>query len=384
MMCLQASGKGPFTWDIRISCESKDTKFIVYRGLEVHGDYWRMHNKIRNFALVTRHAFHKDTDFDLDIFFIATTENDITNPPTHWKGKLKKTMCPLSNNYSEPLSNHATIAHVNYFSRLSARRFCWFYAASQKEVEEVPSDQLLAIMPGATVLEGNEHLAPKLWALMNGAEPMAIMDCAHKWWSNPNTYKYDTYTGVEDSKEIRDVVGLCKAYKEKHPEHGALLDLGIWPGPCARCGSEESRYGFNHCSECTTMLCTICMHADNKNREEKLLVNAAYHKEVYENVNFKSYCMEEVYVSTITNMASNDKIEWLTLELAGKGSSLAEFAAKFVQLFSASIGQKAQKSTCLELFRSYAGIEHANIEGEYTNVEDYRRLAYSNGKEHTR
>ena len=89
--------------------------------------------------------------------------------------------------------------------------------------------------------------------------------------------------------------------------------------------------------------------------------------------------MEEVYVSTITNMASNDKIEWLTLELAGKGSSLAEFSAKFVQLFSASIGQKAQKSTCLELFRSYAGIEHANIEGEYTSVEDYIRLAYSNG-----
>ena len=58
---------------------------------------------------------------------------------------------------------------------------------------------------------------------------------------------------------------------------------------------------------------------------------------------------------------------------------MAEFDAQFVQLFSASIGQKAQKSTCLELYRSYAGIEHANIEGEYANVEDYRRLAYING-----
>ena len=122
----------------------------------------------------------------------------------------------------------------------------------------MPSDQLLAIMPGATVLAGNEHLAPKLWALRNnGSERLAIMDCAHQWWSDPNTYKYDTYTGVEDSKEIRDVVGLCKDYKEEHPEHGALLDLGILPGPCARCGSGESRYGFNYCSECDTMLCII-------------------------------------------------------------------------------------------------------------------------------
>ena len=103
-------------------------------------------------------------------------------------------------------------------------------------------------------------------------------------------------------------------------------------------------------------------------------------KKVYERVNCKSYCMEEVYVSTITNMANNDNIgEWLTLEIAGMGSSFAGVAAKFVQLFSASIGQKAQTSTCLELYRSYADIEHANIEGEYSSVEDYRRLAYING-----
>ena len=87
MKCLQASGKGPFTWDIRNSCESKDTTSIVYKGLELQCAFWRMRTEIRNFALVTRHAFWKDTDFDLDIFFIVTTENDITNPPSHWKLK---------------------------------------------------------------------------------------------------------------------------------------------------------------------------------------------------------------------------------------------------------------------------------------------------------
>ena len=266
MKCQQASGKGPFTWDIRISCESKHTKYNVYKGLEVQGGFWRLHNQIRNFALVTCRSFHTDTDFDMDIFFIVTTEKDITNPPEHWKSKFKNTMCALSNDHSEPLSKHATVAHVHYFSRLSVRRFCWFYAASEEEVEEMPNDQLLAIMPGAAaVLEGNEHLAPKLWAIKNSASQLlSIKDCSHKWWSNPNTYKYDTYTGVEDSKEIRDVVGLCEAYKEKHPEHGALLDLGIWPGPCVRCGSGESRYGFNYCIGCGTMLCTICMHAPAK------------------------------------------------------------------------------------------------------------------------
>ena len=84
-------------------------------------------------------------------------------------------------------------------------------------------------------------------------------------------------------------------------------------------------------------------------------------------------------MSTINNMANDAKIEWLTLELTGKGAPLAEFAAKFVQLFEDSIGEKAQRSLCLELYRSYDCIKKANIKGDYESVEEYGRMAYSNG-----
>ena len=61
-------------------------------------------------------------------------------------------------------------------------------------------------MPEARALGlGNEHLAPAMWALLNGTEHLALLDCEHKWWSDPKIYR------GEDS----DIAAqLCDGYKE--------------------------------------------------------------------------------------------------------------------------------------------------------------------------
>ena len=47
-------------------------------------------------------------------------------------------------------------------------------------------------MPEAGILgSGIEYLAPSIWALMNGTEHLALLDCNHKWWSDPRTYRWD-------------------------------------------------------------------------------------------------------------------------------------------------------------------------------------------------
>ena len=90
--------------------------------------------------------------------------------------------------------DHTDITHVRLFSRLSARRFCWGSAATKEEVETTANndDDLMAIMPRAAPLvhEGRLDLAPAVWALLNGTEQHAPLDCEHKWWSDPKSYRF--------------------------------------------------------------------------------------------------------------------------------------------------------------------------------------------------
>ena len=89
--------------------------------------------------------------------------------------------------------------------------------------------------------------------------------------------------------------------------------------------------------------------------------------------------MTEVHVSPVSRMRNKDKLEWLRLELSGDSAPLDAFAEKFKELFETSILVKEQRRLCLELYRTYACIEKANIIGEYKSVEEYRKKAYSNG-----
>ena len=89
--------------------------------------------------------------------------------------------------------------------------------------------------------------------------------------------------------------------------------------------------------------------------------------------------MEEVHVAEVGRMRNKDKLEWLRLELSGDSAPLDDFAEKFKELFEKMILVKEQRRLCLELYRTYACIEEANITGEYETVEEYRKKAYSNG-----
>ena len=88
--------------------------------------------------------------------------------------------------------------------------------------------------------------------------------------------------------------------------------------------------------------------------------------------------MEEAYVSSACNMSKEATLEWVTLELQGGGAPVFEFAEVFVQLFP-DFTKEEQKRQCLELFRLYACIGAATINGEYDTVEEYQRKAYTNG-----
>ena len=173
--------------------------------------------------------------------------------------------------------SHANITHIRLFSRLSARRFCCGFAATKEEVEAAAKDDddLLAIMPLAAPLvhEGRMDLAPAVWALMNGTEQPVLLDCEHKWWSDPRSYRYSNaietrhnmlFAGAPVPEQADVAKRLCIEYAEKHPEHRAQLELGTWPGPCARCNSDTSLEGFNYCSVCEAIWCTACVQASTR------------------------------------------------------------------------------------------------------------------------
>ena len=174
------------TWDIRITCTSG--QHHVYVGLKLHGSCLDADGVIENFALVTEHGFEKNRN--MDIYFIVTTKKTISNPIDYWSRNLHKVRC----SDLKLLHDHADITHVRLLSRLSARRFCWGFAATKEEVEATANndDDLLAIMPRAAPLvhEGRLDLAPAVWALMNGIEQPVLLDCEHKWWSDPQSYRF--------------------------------------------------------------------------------------------------------------------------------------------------------------------------------------------------
>ena len=205
----------------------------------------------------------------MDIYFIVTTKKTISNPIDYWSRNLHKVRC----SDLKLLHDHADITHVRLFSRLSARRFCWGFDATKEEVEAAANDDddLLAIMPLAAPLvrEGRLGLAPDVWALMNGTEQPVLLDCEHKWWSDPKFYRF---------KAAITTKKLCLEYAEKHPEHRAQLELGTWPGPCARCNSDTSLEGFNYCSVCEAIWCTACVQASTRLQEQRSETVAAYRK----------------------------------------------------------------------------------------------------------
>ena len=146
----------------------------------------------------------------MDICVVATTNSVPTNEKDWWKRKLMtNARVHIGNGQFEELDKHAQVAHVRDFTRLSARRLCWGHAAPQEEVEATTSDELMAIMPEAGILgPDNEYLAPTIWALMNGTEQLeqpALLDCDHKWWSNPNTYRWG---------EADNAAQMCRDYQE--------------------------------------------------------------------------------------------------------------------------------------------------------------------------
>ena len=174
----------------------------------------------------------------------------------------------------------------------------------------------------------------------------------------------------------------------KHPEHSTQLELGIWPGPCAHCGSSESEHSFNYCSNCSAIWCTKCTQTEATTRLEEKKKRDLYDKVIkattdepkpYHILSPDGLNMEEVHVAEVGRMRNEDKLEWLRLELQGDSAPLDDFAEKFKELFEKMILVKEQRRLCLELYRTYACIEEANITGEYETVEEYRKKAYSNG-----
>ena len=156
------------------------------------------------------------------------------------------------------------------------------------------------------------------------------------------------------------------------------LELGIWPGPCSRCGSSESDHGFNYCSGCSVVWCTKCTQAAAITRLEETKKRYLYDKvtkaSTYEPSPYHIWSpdgvlnMAEVHVSPVIRMRNKDKPEWLKLELSGDSAPLDAFAEKFKQLFESLIFAKEQRRLCLELYRVYNGIEKANINGEYKSA----------------
>ena len=110
MLCVPSSGKGPFTWDVRITCTSE--QHHVYVGLKYHGGCLFKDGAIENFALVTEHGFDKNRS--MDIYFIATTKKTLTNPKEYWRRVLHETRCGDLNKLPE----HADITHARLFSRM--------------------------------------------------------------------------------------------------------------------------------------------------------------------------------------------------------------------------------------------------------------------------
>ena len=136
------------------------------------------------------------------------------------------------------------------------------------------------------------------------------------------------------------------------------------------------------------MWCEACTQAaDTKRAEEtkklelyKKIMQARedplYHVWTWE----KPWDMKEVYIEPPFHMAKEEKLEWIRLDLPRESADLDAFAAKYKELFESTISsEKAQKSSCLDLYRDYARVKEANVSGEYESVDEYRRLAYSNG-----
>ena len=227
MKCI--CGKPEPSWDIRITCKSKATKHKVYLNVMDHLVILRRDGEITNGALVAERTFWAKekiwegedepretdnlSDYCVDFYVIATTEKEPTNPKQFWPRKMQATRIYLSptDKTWERFDQHASVAHAQIFTRLSARRFCWTHAASKEEVEAATGDeqQLLTIMPEAAILgSDNEYLAPSIWALMNKTEKLALLDCDHQWWCNPRTYQWD---------QADAAAKMCNDYMEKTP-----------------------------------------------------------------------------------------------------------------------------------------------------------------------
>ena len=188
-------GKSEPSWDIRITCKSKATKHQVYLNVMDHLVILRRDGEITNGALVAERTFWAKekiwegedepretdnlSDYCVDFYVIATTEKEPANPGQFWSRKMQATRIYRSKTDKtwERFDQHASVAHAQIFTRLSARRFCWTNAASKEEVEAAVGNeqQLLTIMPEAAILgSGNEYLAPSIWALMNTTDPSIL------------------------------------------------------------------------------------------------------------------------------------------------------------------------------------------------------------------
>ena len=74
------------------------------------------------------------------------------------------------------------------------------------------SRQLFANMPEAKALVSlcNNHMAPAVWALVNGTEHLALMDCDHKWWGNPTSYPTCNYCiDIKSRLDMGDGIQVC-------------------------------------------------------------------------------------------------------------------------------------------------------------------------------
>ena len=160
---------------------------------------------------------------------------------------------------------------------------------------------------------------------MNGTEKLALLDCNHQWWCDPRTYRWDK---ADTAAKMRN------DDMEKHPEHRAQLELGIWPGPCSRCGSSESDHGFNYCSGCSVVWCTKCTQAEAVNRLEETKKRYLYDKVMnaskdepspYHIWSHDRLKMKEAHVSPVSRTRNKDKLEWLRLELSGDSAPLVAF-----------------------------------------------------------
>ena len=120
-------GRSEPSWDMRITCKSKDTKMVVYDSLMDQLVILRRDGVITKAALVTQQTFWlkekvfegewiydeelqreewvgseepRETDNPtghcMDIFVIATTESEPANPQQFWQRKMQQVKCWLS------------------------------------------------------------------------------------------------------------------------------------------------------------------------------------------------------------------------------------------------------------------------------------------------